>query len=76
MIPDEPPGLPPIVAVMAFGALLCTIVLGALASILVSRAFQRAQDRRFTQAPSRTEWLRVGLSLWIRSIVDSIRRSH
>lgn len=70
------PGIPPVVAFMLVGALLCLMVLILIVASFGSRSFQRMQDRRFQQAPSRTEWLRVSASIWVRSIVDTFRRGH
>lgn len=64
------------VAYMLGCLLLCCLLLGLLVASMVSTRFQRTQDRRLQQAPSRTEWLRVSLSLWLRSIVDAFRRGH
>lgn len=76
MTPDEPPGIPLSVAFLAVAILGVLAVVSIVCVSLISRSFQRMQDRRLQQAPSRTEWLRVGLSLWLRSIVDSVRRGH
>lgn len=75
MIVDEPPGVSPIVAVMLVCALLCMLALGLIMASLVSRSFQRAQDERFKRPPSRTEWLRVNLAIWVRDVIDGIRRA-
>lgn len=74
MTPDEPPVIAPLTAVWLLLALLALGVGVALAVSFASNRFQRMQDKRFASPPSRTEWLRVNLAIWVRDVVDGIRR--
>ena len=77
MTPEEPPGVPPIVAVMLVCVVLCLFALGLLVASLLSRTFQRAQERRWARTHvTRFEWLRLNAGMWWGSIVDTIRRSR
>lgn len=77
MADNDIPGVPPVVALMLVGALLCLMVLVLVVASLGSRAFQRAQDRRWARRNlTRVEWLRINAGIACRSIVDTFRRGH
>lgn len=75
MTPDEPLGVTPLVAVMLVLLVVLTLVLVLFVVSWGSKRFQRAQDERFTRAPSRTEWLRVNVGIWVRDVIDGIVRA-
>lgn len=74
MTPDEPPGVPPIVAVMAVCVLLCMLAFGVIVASIASQRFQRMQDRRWVRRDvTRFEWMRIGVGVWWRSVVRRTR---
>ena len=68
-------GVPPVVALLLTGAVLCLMVLVLIVASVASTHFQRMQDRRWArQRVTRFEWLRMSAGMWVRVVLDSIRR--
>lgn len=75
MTPAEPPGVPLSVALMATGAVVCLMVLILIVASVASTHFQRMQDKRWERRDvTRFEWLRMSAGMWVRAVLDSIRR--
>ncbi len=70
-------GVGPTIAVLYLALLLVTLVFVLIVISLLSRSFQRAQDRRWARTNvTRGEWLRINAGILWRSTVDRFRQGH